>query len=487
MKIKYWLIGTYLIVMLLPIAALYLLYVSLSHYDQQQDLKEYLEFQELVTNTETYLQDASLYDIQPEENYQHLRDLTNNNIKIDLYRYDGVQVFSSLDSPGTTHFITDTIENLYKGLNEYKKNPQTHNVKKLMLDEDNRIIGLYEITVGRNAWVDTASNRSLWMIILFSVFFIGLYALVFLLLQRKLNRPLKILQAHMRAFAKGEEAKEALVESKDEIGELASHFVKMKEQIIQTREELANQQKEKEYMVASLSHDLKTPLTVIRTYTEALEDTSLSEKEREEYRAILFQKLDHMKQMIDDLSVYTALQSSGNSIHPVQVNGHEFFDMLFAGYEAPCAKKGIKLVTDLKVNNAYRLDPKQVIRVVDNLMDNSMRYTAINRRIGLAAIGSTKSLPEWIFLSFKEEIEEWRQGGTVLLIQNEGMGIRSEQLEKLFLPFYQDNASRGKGATSGLGLSIAKMIMEKHDGKIKIWSKEEQGTLIACWLKERGY
>ena len=87
---------------------------------------------------------------------------------------------------------------------------------------------------------------------------------------------------------------------------------------------------------------------------------------------------------------------------------------------------------------------------------------------------------------FKDDVNLFREGGTVMLIQNEGKGIKHSQLEKIFQPFYQDDASRGKGATSGLGLSIAKIIMEKHDGEIKIWSTENKGTLIACWLKEKG-
>lgn len=239
-------------------------------------------------------------------------------------------------------------------------------------------------------------------------------------------------------------------------------------------------------MVASLSHDLKTPLTVIRTYAEALEDHTLSKEEREEYQTILHDKLDHMKQMIDDLSLFTALQSADNMLHIVQVNGDEFFEMLFSGYEEPCLKKGIALTTELNIRNSYMLDPKQMIRLVDNLMDNSIRYTPNHNRIWLAAISSRETLPDWVFPEFVDDVNAWREDGTVMLIQNEGRGIKHSQLEKIFQPFYQDDSSRGKGATSGLGLSIAKIIMEKHDGKITIWSTENKGTLIACWIKERG-
>ncbi|RKQ34001.1 HAMP domain-containing sensor histidine kinase [Oceanobacillus halophilus] len=486
MKIKNWLIISYLIVMLLPIVAIYLLYINLSDYDSQQDLKEYLEFQELVSSLEKELQDTSLYEIQPEENYQHLRNLTRNNLKIDLYRYDGITLFSSMDTPGSSSYFQVNKEKLFQNLNEYQKNPRTYTTKKLVFNEENQLVGLYEITMGRNAWVETTSKRTVLMLSILVAFFIILYAILIWSLNRKLNRPLHQLQEHMKAFAEGKDSEQELVQSKDEIGVLISHFEDMKAQIKETREALTEQQQEKEYMVASLSHDLKTPLTVIRTYTEALENHQLSEEERREYQTILNDKLDHMKQMIDDLSVFTALQSSENMLEKVKVNGNEFFEMLFSGYEEPCARKGIELSTELYVRNSYHLDPKQMIRLIDNLMDNSIRYTPNNHSIWLSGISSKSPLPHWVFSEFQKELDEWRKDGTVILIQNEGEGIKESNLEKVFQPFYQNDASRGKGATSGLGLSIAKIIIEKHDGKMNIWSTENKGTLIACWLKERG-
>ncbi|RHW32494.1 HAMP domain-containing sensor histidine kinase [Oceanobacillus profundus] len=486
MKIKNWLMISYLLVMVLPIAAIYLLYINLSAYDQDQDLMEYLTFQNVVTNLESELKEEALYKIQSDENYQHLRSLADDNLKIDLFRYDGVQLFSTMNTPGNPQLFQVNQEKLFQNLNEYQKKTRTYSVKKPVFDDTNRVVGLYDITLGRKAWVETSNQRTTMMFILLGIFFIALYSVVMLSINRKLNRPLYQLQEHMKAFAAGKKLNQELVQSKDEIGVVITHFEQMKAQIAETRDALAKQQHEKEYMVASLSHDLKTPLTVIRTYTEALENHHLSKEEKEDYQMILYEKLEHMKQMIDDLSIFTSLQSTDNMLHIVQVNGEEFFEMLFSGYEEPCFKKDIELNTELHVRNSYMLDPKQMIRLVDNLMDNSIRYTPKHRRIWLAAISSRKPLPNWVFPEFKDDVNLFRQGGTVMLIQNEGKGIKHSQLEKIFQPFYQDDASRGKGATSGLGLSIAKIIMEKHDGEIKIWSTENKGTLIACWLKEKG-
>lgn len=486
MKIKYWLMISYLVVMVLPIVAVYLLYISLSNYDQKQDLQEFLHFQEIVADLESVLKDVSLYQGQPKENYRNLKSLTDDHLKIDLYRSDGLHLFSSMNTLGTEQFQWTPQENLFRNLNEFQKNPRTYTMKQPVFDEQNQPIGLYEITLSRNKWAEATSTRTNMMFILLAGFFLILYIIVLLAINRKLNQPLNHLQQHMRAFADGKKPTKPLAQPKDEIGILIHHFEQMKAQIMETNEALLKQQREKEYMVASLSHDLKTPLTAVRAYTEALENHHLTEEEQKEYRHILYEKLDHMKDMINDLSVFTALQSAENILNKVSVNGNEFFEMLFTGYEEACSSKQITLTTEIAVKNGYLLDPKQMVRLLDNLMDNAVRYTPSEKQIWLAGISAKNPLPEWVFPAFRNEVDTWRDDGTVILIQNEGKGMKQRQLANVFQPFYQNESSRGKGSTSGLGLSIAKMIMEKHDGKIKIWSTEDKGTLIACWLKERG-
>ncbi len=185
----------------------------------------------------------------------------------------------------------------------------------------------------------------------------------------------------MTAFAKGKKLEGKLNAPKDEIGDVIHHFEQMKEQIEVTNAALNKQQQEKEFIVASLSHDLKTPLTVIRTYSEALlRNERLTTVERKEYEGILFEKLDYMKQMLDDLSIYTALQSSKAHTEYVTVEGEEFFDMLLTGFEEPCANNNIHLTVHACVANEYTLDPKQMVRIVDNLMGNSIRYTPNNKK-----------------------------------------------------------------------------------------------------------
>ncbi|WP_010283430.1 sensor histidine kinase [Bacillus timonensis] len=484
MKIKQWLLVSFFIVMLLPVVALYILYVSLSNLDEKQAFVEYVEMTNKMEEIESQLLDPKLYELQPKEQFETVQALTNESIKITLYRSDGVVVYSSLPSLGSYGFSTINIEQVYRNLNDLQKNSRTFTLKKPVVANGD-VIGIFEISIAREAWIEGVTNRYMLLGVFFSIFIILLYIIVVILLNRKLNRPLSYLQAQMTAFANGEKLSNQTRESNDEIGDLIKHFWKMKAQIDQTQEALAVQQKEKEFIVASLSHDLKTPLTVIRAYTEALQnDITLSEHERKEYKEILFEKLEYMKRMLDDLTMYTALQSSKQQAELVEVDGEEYFDMLLSGYDEPCNRRGISLLVTQFVEKSYKLDPKQMVRVVDNIMGNAIRHTEKGNRIWLAAISSDTKLPEWVFKEFYNDIEVWRKNGTVILIQNEGKGIPKEHINRVFQPFYQAEGARNNGGSSGLGLSISKMLMEQQNGKIGIWSAKKEGTLLACWIEE---
>src|SRR5690606_4478872 len=286
MKIKQWLMISFFLVMLLPVVALYILYVSLSNLDESQAFVEYVEMNNRMEEIEPQLLDPNLYKLGHKEQYDKVQALTSEAIKITLYRSDGVVVFTSLPELRSYGFTTINFEQLYKNLNELQKNSRTYSLKKPVFDQG-KIVGIFEISIAREEWIEGVNNRYIYLAVFFSIFFVLLYVVVVILLNRKLNRPLSHLQRQMTAFANGEKLSTQIRKSNDEIGELIKHFKKMKAQIEKTREELAVQQKEKEFIVASLSHDLKTPLTVIRAYTEALQnDENLSEQERTEYKDI---------------------------------------------------------------------------------------------------------------------------------------------------------------------------------------------------------
>lgn len=158
MKIKQWLMVSFFIVMLLPVVALYILYVSLSNLDEKQAFVEYVEMTHKMEEIETHLLNPDLYQLQPKEKFESVQALTNESIKITLYRSDGVVVFSSLPSVGSYGFSTINIEQVYRNLNDLQKNSRTYTLKKPVVG-DGDVVGVFEISIAREDWIEGVTNR----------------------------------------------------------------------------------------------------------------------------------------------------------------------------------------------------------------------------------------------------------------------------------------------------------------------------------------
>src|SRR5699024_1525543 len=105
------------------------------------------------------------------------------------------------------------------------------------------------------------------------------------------------------------------------------------------------------------------------------------EEKRESYQRTISEKTDFIKQMLDDLMTYSLLQSSDYNMEVVTVDGEEFFDMLLSDYTALCDQKSIRLQTYSHAPGEYNVNPKQMIRVCDNLMSNAITHTPVHGEI----------------------------------------------------------------------------------------------------------
>lgn len=479
MKIRTWLLLSYLVVLLLPSLAAYGLWVWVNDFYDEKKVEEYIrslaELQALIP----VLDNPELYrSIGPKPIDQYLNPLRS----ITLYNEEGLILYASDPLKTSTGWIANR-ELLYKNLYALEQGYRAYTYKQPVF-EDGKLIGFFEVTMSREQWVRGVNRRTWVMVGLLAALFLVTYGTVVALVQRKLNRRLLALMEQMSAFARQEKVMRLPVKN-DEIGELTRHFYQMQEQIEAARERISQEQREKEYMVATISHDLKTPLTSIRAYAEALaHEQPLTAKERQDYLSIILEKANFMQQMLDDLTMHTVLQSSSYRLERVEVDGSEYFEMLLSDYEPLCAPRGIKLQVVCDVSGVYRLDPHQLMRVADNLVSNALQHTPAGGRIGLAAVETGRPLPEWLFSFAREQIDWHRPEGVFLVVQNEGEGIPQEKLPFIFDPLYQVDQARSKKGSkgTGLGLSISKQIMEKHGGTIEVATQEDLGTCVVCYL-----
>ncbi|MEK3934434.1 HAMP domain-containing sensor histidine kinase [Sporosarcina sp. FSL W7-1349] len=478
MRIKSWLLASYLIVMLLPLGAAYGLFAWINSYHADRNVAEYIDNRVELNEMRSVLTEPSLY--QPHADWSEVDKLANNRMSVTLYTGIGFMVHS------TSHVKQNPLsflprKKLYEGFYEMRQKFGMITYKEPVFT-GNTLTGVYEITWLREEWVSGVSKRTWLVIVLFTAFFISLFAGVAFLVNRKLNRPLQLLMEQMDSFGRGKTI-QPMPKRKDELGELAKSFEAMRTELNTANQKLAMEQRQREFMIASISHDLKTPLTSIRAYAEALDEGTRSTREQREYRDIIISKANYMRQMLDDLLMYTLLQSSAYEMKLVPVDGEEFFDMLVSGYEALCDEKRIDLQVTCQSTGTYAVNSKQLMRVVDNLMMNAMAHTEPGGRIGLAAV-NTEEPPNWCFDFVKEALD--REAGLYLIVQNEGEGIPEDQVANIFEPLYQADEARTKAGErgTGLGLSIAQQIIKKHDGTVCISSRRGIGTAVICWLPE---
>lgn len=480
MKIKTWLLLSYFIVMILPLTAAYVLFVWVQAYHKDLNVEEYVQKQAHLQYLISVLDDPKWYEINAER--AQVEKLIQPQVSIVLYNRDGVVLYTSDRLRVSPQFSLGR-KQLYENLYSLQQGYRAYGYKQPVFSGP-ELVGFFDIQLSRDEWVSGVSQRG-WLLV---GVFIGLFTLIYLAVvrggNRKLNSRLTHLMQQMTAFAKGETVQE-LPEGKDEIGQLTGHFHKMRRQIEAARKKLAQEQREKEFMIAAISHDLKTPLMSICAYAESLaSEQELSASEREEYRGIIVEKANHMKQMLDDLLMHTLLQSPTYEIELVEVDGGEFFDMLVSDYELLCKEKHIQLLVRSDVSGNVRVNPNQMIRVANNLMSNALRHTKTGMRIWLAAASSDRLPMEWLFNFVKEEARLDTPDSVFFIVQNEGEGIAPDKLPHVFDPLYQADPARGKQAArgAGLGLSITRRILEKHGGDVAIYSKENIGTCVICRL-----
>jgi len=155
--------------------------------------------------------------------------------------------------------------------------------------------------------------------------------------------------------------------------------------------------------------------------------------------------------------------------------------MALSEYEPLCINKGFSLDVMCEVEGIYAVHPKQLQRVIDNLMSNAWRYGEPGSVIGLAAVNAG-DVPKWCFDFVKLALT--KRDGMYIIVQNCGLGVKEQEIAKLFEPMYQADDARTKAGQrgSGLGLNIAKQIVNKHGGTVEMVSQDGIGTAVLCWL-----
>jgi len=266
---------------------------------------------------------------------------------------------------------------------------------------------------------------------------------------RRLTRPLHELTAAIRAAARGELGQQVAVHGDAEIETLAQAFNQMSR-------DLARLSEQRRRMTADIAHDLRTPLTVLSGYLESMEEGILPPTP--ERLATLRQEVSRLQRLVEDLRTLSLADAGELSLNLVPVSTDGLLKQIQDAYQHTAGRAGVTLLTQAEADLPdIQADPDRLLQVLGNLVDNALRYTPEGGSVRCSvAVGG-------------EEV--------VFAVADTGAGIPAKDLPHLFDRFYRADKSRSEGQ-SGLGLAIARSIVEAHGGRIWAESVEGQGSVF---------
>lgn len=276
-------------------------------------------------------------------------------------------------------------------------------------------------------------------------------------------QPIRDMKKATHRMARGHFDHELDIHTKDELEELADDFTMMKENIQKhiielevERDNLIRLHKHRKLFFDNVTHELKTPLTVISGYTQILREYQENDEAlKNEILDRIKGESDRMHEMV--LELLSVAKKESDMQYEFRV--FNISDMVLDVIEAMQAKKYDKelmITKDIQENLQIYGDPLRIRQVIVNIIDNAIKYSTEKSELDIRVSIMNKTCH--------------------IVVKDKGIGIRQEHLEKIYRPFYR--VEKQKRESSGLGLYIVKSILDRHNGKIKIDSQEDHGTEV---------
>ena len=282
-------------------------------------------------------------------------------------------------------------------------------------------------------------------------------------IQKGVFEPVNELNLAMKKIADGNLEYSLETNSKGEIGELYRNYEDMRLRLKESIDEKAEHEKKNRELISNISHDLKTPITAIKGYVEGIMDGVADTPEKmDKYIKTVYNKANDMDRLINELTIYSGIDSNRIPYHFHRINVADYFDDCVEEVGLDLESRNVELNYSNLVSPDTMIiaDPEQLKRVINNIIGNSVKY--MEKENGV------------IDIRILDEVDSIR-----VEIEDNGKGIAAKDLSNIFERFYRTDASRNssKGG-SGIGLSIVKKIVEDHGGYIWATSKEGEGTCM---------
>ncbi|MFA5079899.1 MAG: ATP-binding protein, partial [Dehalococcoidia bacterium] len=271
-------------------------------------------------------------------------------------------------------------------------------------------------------------------------------SLITLFLSRRILSPIKELRSAAHRLGRGDFSQRVNISDKSEIGELASTFNSMADNL-QRNEQL------RQHMVSDIAHELRSPLTNVKGYLEAIND-GVMQPDRETITSI-FSETVLLSRLINDLQELSLAEAGELKLFLQAEDVSELVKQSVAAIQAKASEKGITLSQEIPAAlPRVNIDFLRIKQVLLNLLENALAHTPLGGRINIAV----KS--DIVFVEIS--------------VSDNGEGIPAGEMDNIFERFHRVDKSRSRATGgSGLGLTISRYIIEEHKGKI--WARSEVG------------
>jgi signal transduction histidine kinase len=263
------------------------------------------------------------------------------------------------------------------------------------------------------------------------------------------TRPIRKLVEGTNKVASGDLGYQVNIRSADELGQLADSFNNMSR-------DLQVADRSRKQMTADIAHDLRTPLSILHGYTEAMSEGKL--KGNQDIYQVIHQQSQHLNYLIDDLRTLSLLDSEELHFQFQDIDPDLILINTQAAFQPLANEQGIQFTLEIKEKlPRVNLDPDRLTQILGNLINNAFAVLTENGSIQLSA---------------------WSESDTVYIdVMDDGPGISEEDLPHIFDRHFRTDTSRlQEHGSSGLGLAITRKLVEAQGGSIEVHSQLDQGT-----------
>ncbi len=291
-----------------------------------------------------------------------------------------------------------------------------------------------------------------------------------LLYAMPLSSRIQRVRAGAARIAEGELELEVPVEGQDEVGDLAEDFNQMARALREASEREREMEEARRDLIAAVSHDLRTPLASARALIEAVADGVAADRETEErYLSSARRELAHLSRLVDDLFELARIDAGALQLTFEEASLHDLISDTISSFQPQAERRGVTLVGEVSGEvDPVLVNPPRLQRVLHNLVSNALRHTPADGTVALCVT------PE---------------GDDVRVeVSDTGEGIATEDLPRVFERSFRTERSRTRAERedtpgAGLGLAIARGLIEAHGGTMDVESDLGRGSRFRFTLR----